>query len=107
MGSKAVGHMLEDFYGMLKNPSTHETFRKAKFITFSANSSFATRWLLVGLPESSGRRIRSFPCRYHFTVILHTHISPGGWTTGPLVAAVQRRSPTPSSRSSSMQILYL
>jgi hypothetical protein len=27
----------------------------------------------------------------------HTHISPGGQTTGPLVAAVQRRSVKPST----------
>jgi hypothetical protein len=34
--------------------------------------------LLVGLPESSGGRIRCFPYQYHFTMALHTHISSGG-----------------------------
>jgi hypothetical protein len=29
-------------------------------------------------------------------VVLHTHISPGGWTIGPLVAAVHRHSLTQS-----------
>jgi hypothetical protein len=51
----------------------------------------ATRWLLVGLLESSGDRIRS---QYHSTVALHSHISPGRWTVGLLVATVQRRSIT-------------
>jgi hypothetical protein len=32
-----------------------------------------------------------FSCHYHSTVTLHTHVSSGGWTIGPLVAAVQRR----------------
>jgi hypothetical protein len=36
-----------------------------------------------------------FPCQYHSTVLLHTHISAGGWKICPLVAAVQRRSLTP------------
>jgi hypothetical protein len=36
-----------------------------------------------------------FPCQYHSTVVLHTHISSGGWTLCPLVAAVQMRSLTP------------
>jgi hypothetical protein len=40
------------------------------------------------------------PCRYHSTMVLHAHISPGGWTIGPLVAAVQRRGLTPSTWSS-------
>jgi hypothetical protein len=33
----------------------------------------ATKWLLVGLPESSGRRIKSFFCRHHYTLVLHVH----------------------------------
>jgi hypothetical protein len=45
---------------------------------------------LVGLTESSGERVRSFPSRYH-----HQHGSPRscitwGITIGPLVAAVLR-----------------
>jgi hypothetical protein len=35
------------------------------------------------------------PCRYHSSMVLHAHISPGGWTVGPLVAAVRRHSLTP------------
>jgi hypothetical protein len=37
----------------------------------------------------------SIPCQYHSTVALQTHVSSGGWTIGPLVAAVQRRIFTP------------
>jgi hypothetical protein len=39
-----------------------------------------------------------FLCQYHSTVVLHTHISSEGWTIYllQLVAAVQRRSLTPS-----------
>jgi len=51
--------------------------------------------LLVGLPESSGGRVRSFPSRHH-----HNHGSPRshitrGWTIGPLVAAVLRHKSNP------------
>jgi hypothetical protein len=54
--------------------------------------------LLVGVPESSGGRIRSFNCRYHSTInSTHSYICSGGWTIGPLVTAVQRRSLTPST----------
>jgi hypothetical protein len=56
--------------------------------------------LLVVLPQSSRGRIRSFPCRYHSTMLVHAYISPGGWTIGQLVAAVQRRILTSSSWSS-------
>jgi hypothetical protein len=38
----------------------------------------------------------------HSTMVLHAHISPGGWTIGPLVAAVQRQSLTPLTWSLSM-----
>jgi hypothetical protein len=40
-----------------------------------------------------------FPCQYNSTVTLHTHISSGGWTINPMVAAVQRHSRTPSTRA--------
>jgi hypothetical protein len=46
----------------------------------------------TGFPPSSS----VFPCQYHPTVVLHTHISSGGWTICPLVAAVQRHSLIPS-----------
>jgi hypothetical protein len=39
----------------------------------------------------------AFPCRYHSTVPLHTHILPGGITIGLLMATVQRHGFTPSS----------
>jgi hypothetical protein len=35
-----------------------------------------------------------FPCQYHSTVTLYTHITCGKWTTGLLVAAVQRHALT-------------
>jgi hypothetical protein len=34
------------------------------------------------------------PCQYHSNIDLHTHVSPGGWTVGLLVATVQRHSLT-------------
>jgi hypothetical protein len=49
----------------------------------------------IGVSLSSS----ALPCRYHSTVALHTHMSPGGRTTGLLVAAVQRHSLTPSTRT--------
>jgi hypothetical protein len=66
--------------------------RKKVIISFANSYCFATRWLLIRLPESSGWRIRSFPSRSHSTVVLHVHVSPGEWTIGLLVAAVQRQS---------------
>jgi hypothetical protein len=38
-----------------------------------------------------------FPCHYHSTISLYTHVSPGGVTICPSVAAVQRHRLTPSS----------
>jgi hypothetical protein len=38
-----------------------------------------------------------FPCQYNSSLAVHTHMSPGGWTTGPLVAAVQRHNLSPST----------
>jgi hypothetical protein len=46
--------------------------------------------------ERSGERM-SFPCRHHYTMVLHAHASPGVCTIGPFVAAVQRRSFTAST----------
>jgi hypothetical protein len=40
-----------------------------------------------------------FPCRCHSTVALHTHVSRGEWTIGSLVAEIQRRSLTLSTRT--------
>jgi hypothetical protein len=38
-----------------------------------------------------------FPCQYHSANALHTHVAPGRWTIGPLVAAVQSHSLTSST----------
>jgi hypothetical protein len=45
-----------------------------------------------------------FPCQHHSTMVLHVHVSPGGWTIGLLVAAVQRCNLTPSIWSISQSI---
>jgi hypothetical protein len=50
----------------------------------------------VALGQIFLRVLRFFSCQYHFTVVLHTHISPGVWTICPLVAAFQRLSLIPS-----------
>jgi hypothetical protein len=48
--------------------------------------------LLVGLPERDKMDgLGVFPNRHNSRMVLHTHISPGGWKIGPLVGAVQRR----------------
>jgi hypothetical protein len=47
--------------------------------------------LLIWLPQGSGGLIRS---RYNSTMFLHTHISTGGLTIGPVLAAGQRLSVT-------------
>jgi hypothetical protein len=54
----------------------------------------STRWQLV-LPERIGEGIRSFPCRYHSTMVPHAHISLWWWTIDTIVAAVQRCRLTP------------
>jgi hypothetical protein len=73
-----------------------EIIRKTKFIiSFSSSSGVATRCLLVGLPETSHGWIRGFPNLYHSNVVIHAHISPGVWTIGPLMVAVQRHSLAP------------
>jgi hypothetical protein len=47
-----------------------------------------------------------FKCLYHSTVALHTHISSGGWTIGPLVAAVQGRGPIRLTQTTTTTWLY-
>jgi hypothetical protein len=42
---------------------------------------------------------QELPCRYHSTMVLNVHISPGRWI-GPLVATVPRRSLTPMTSPS-------
>jgi hypothetical protein len=63
---------------------------------------FATRWLLAELQERSAGPIGSFAQSTSSTIVPYAHVSPGGWTIGPLVAAVQRRSFAPSTWSSSI-----
>jgi hypothetical protein len=46
----------------------------------------------------------AFPCQYHSTVALHTHISLGRWTIGLSVAAVQRHSLIPSTWTTTYHI---
>jgi hypothetical protein len=73
-----------------------EPFKAWKRYFARPNSSFSSpipppchqMTLLVGLPESSGGRIRNFLYRNHFTIVLHAHISPGGWIIGQLVAVI-------------------
>jgi hypothetical protein len=62
------------------------------------------RWLLIGLPESSGRWIRSFPLSTSFHHGSPCSFISWGWTTGLLVAAAQRHSLTMTSSSSTTTI---
>jgi len=43
-----------------------EILREAKLLSFASSSFFATRWLLVGFPESSDGRIRGYPLATSF-----------------------------------------
>jgi hypothetical protein len=52
---------------------------------------------LSGTGTCSYPRSWVFPCQDHSATALHTHVSTGGLTIGPLVAAVQRHGLTPST----------
>jgi hypothetical protein len=55
-----------------------EILRKAKYIiSFAIPPALLLYDPTVGFSESYGGRI-SLPCRYHFTMVLHALISPGG-----------------------------
>jgi hypothetical protein len=45
-------------------------------------------------------------CKYHSTVVLHTHISSGRWKICPLAVIVQRRSLTPSKSTKIYPLVY-
>jgi hypothetical protein len=64
--------------------------------SFTSPVSLASRWLCWYDCHEPGVS----PSRYHSTMVLHTHISPGGWTIGLLMAAVQGHSLTSSTWSS-------
>jgi hypothetical protein len=48
-----------------------------------------------GAATGFSQRSSGLSCHYYSTMALHAHISPGWWTVGPLVAAVQRHILTP------------
>jgi hypothetical protein len=65
------------------------TPRRPGFTPWSVLVGFVVNQVALGHgspPPSSS----VFHCQYHSTVALYTHLSPGGWTIGPLMAAVQR-----------------
>jgi hypothetical protein len=57
-------------------------FEKKKFIAFASSSCFAIRWLLIGLPESPGERIR-------FSLSITFHHGSSWWC---ITCGVNRRS---------------
>jgi hypothetical protein len=74
---------------MLTCPSNYEQWylvRPNELLSSPSSSWFGTRWM-------------------HSTTALHAHITPGSWAMGTLVAAVQRRSLTPSPWLSSYPVL--
>jgi hypothetical protein len=74
----------------------------AKFLLNCYYIALLFRWRESAVVDTSG----ALPRRDHSTTVLHAHISSGAWTIGPLVAAVQRRSLTPSSSIISFNIHY-
>jgi hypothetical protein len=89
----------------VKNPFEVLTtlLRKTKLIISLVSSSWlSTRWLLVGLKDSFGGRIKSFSLSVPFHHGCPCPYTTWGWITGPLVAAVLRCSLTPSTWSSSL-----
>jgi hypothetical protein len=45
-----------------------------------------------------------FPCQYYSIVAVQTHVTSGGWTQGPLVAAVQRHDQQQQQQSINFQV---
>jgi hypothetical protein len=98
-------HWKSPLYSILMSTACKKITCKYEKIFFKATFSFLSpipparyqMTLRLGLPESSVGRIRSFPDRYHSTMIINDHVSPEGWTIGQLVAAVQRRVLTTST----------
>jgi hypothetical protein len=73
-------------------------------LPFTAEARVCTLVSVCGICGGQGGTVASFfskspvfPCQYHSAIALHTHISSGGLTIGPLLAAFQRYSLTPST----------
>jgi hypothetical protein len=85
---------------MLKHSSKYERIHSKNKLIISVASSF---WFATNdATERIDKRalvVESgvFLCRYHSTVALHAHMSPGEWTRGPIAAAFQRHSLTLST----------
>jgi hypothetical protein len=73
----------------VKGPLTCLRYWYAKFLLLRPFLLLAMS-LLVGLPESSGGRVRSFPQSASSPWLFHAHMSPEVWTIASLVAAVLR-----------------
>jgi hypothetical protein len=76
------------FCDMLKNLSTYESYTSLGKI-----HNFVSQFLRLWYQMTAGRNVRElwWPCRYDSTMVLQAHMSLGGWTVGPFLAAVQRR----------------
>jgi hypothetical protein len=75
-----------------RRPLTAEAWVRAWFA--SDHVGFAMNKVALG---QGFFRVLRFYRRYYSTVALHTHISPGGGTVGPLIASVQTHSLIPST----------
>jgi hypothetical protein len=65
---------------------------------------------ICGGRSGNGSVLRLFTCLYHSNLALHDHMSSGGWTVGPLLAAVQRHSltsPTWTSATTGYRITFI
>jgi hypothetical protein len=90
----------------VKDPLTYLTHWYAKFSLLRPFLLLAPRCLLVGLPENSGGRVRFPQPASSPPHALHAHISPGGWTIGPLAAAVERPKSDPIDMINQYHLVY-
>jgi hypothetical protein len=77
--------------------------RSTRFVPGSMHVGFLVEEVTLG---QVSHRVLVFPCQYHSTEVLHTHVSSGGWTICPLLVAVQGRKMSTHKNQSNQDVWW-
>jgi hypothetical protein len=107
-GGESTGDILKPEPILYRNWSKLPFFSMEYFLTLVIVKSY--RSCAMAYADSFSPRTPRFelvfPCQYHPTTALHTHLSYENWTTGPLMAAAKRHSLTPMDMNDDDKVIH-